>query len=113
MKSNIRRAFGGRVKSYFHEGNQELDHPPLPKHPGKLNDSRCNSFQYRGQNPSSPSQGHGPTPPEGGTYYHWRRDSAPPPHYCTHDQEREPVYLYGDFSYPHICGALRWEFLRK
>ncbi|GBM42879.1 hypothetical protein AVEN_245704-1 [Araneus ventricosus] len=27
------------------------------------------------------------------------------PHYCTNNQEREPAYLYGDFSYPHICCA--------
>ncbi|GBN35572.1 hypothetical protein AVEN_1090-1 [Araneus ventricosus] len=67
---------------------KNLDHPSLPKHPGKLNDSRCNSFEYRGRCPSSPSPSHSSTPPEGGMYSHWRRDPKPP-HYCTHEQELE------------------------
>ncbi|GBN97030.1 hypothetical protein AVEN_148556-1 [Araneus ventricosus] len=50
---------------------------------GILKDSPCNNFEYCGRSPSSQSPGHGPIPPEGGTYYHWWRGQEPH-HYYTH-----------------------------
>ncbi|GBN83005.1 hypothetical protein AVEN_124659-1 [Araneus ventricosus] len=41
--------------------------------------------------------GHGPTPPEGDTYYHWRGVTRPPP------EKREPAYLSGEFSSTYMC----------
>ncbi|GBM15254.1 hypothetical protein AVEN_100289-1 [Araneus ventricosus] len=46
--------------------------PALPKHPGHLNDSRCNSSSTEAGYPNRLSPGHGPIPPDGSTYYHWR-----------------------------------------
>ncbi|GBN18168.1 hypothetical protein AVEN_215456-1 [Araneus ventricosus] len=37
--------------------------------------------------PNSLSPGLGPTPPEGGTYYHWRRDSEPLHYYIPRRSE--------------------------
>ncbi|GBM97500.1 hypothetical protein AVEN_82520-1 [Araneus ventricosus] len=48
----------------------------------KLNDSRCNNSSTEA-GVLAAITGHGPTPPEGGTYYRWRRDSRRP-QYCSH-----------------------------
>ncbi|GBN22041.1 hypothetical protein AVEN_186078-1 [Araneus ventricosus] len=53
----------------------------MPKHPGHLNDGCCNIFVFRGQSPGSQSHDHGPTPPKGGTYYHWWRNLKPNNYY--------------------------------
>ncbi|GBL77902.1 hypothetical protein AVEN_94022-1, partial [Araneus ventricosus] len=45
------------------------------------------------RSPSSPSPGHGPTPPEGGTYYHWWRDPDPHPYYTQRGIFNLEVYL--------------------
>ncbi|GBM96218.1 hypothetical protein AVEN_250759-1, partial [Araneus ventricosus] len=52
--------------------------PPRPAlAPEILNDSPCNSFEYRGLSSSSQSPGHGRTPPDGGMCYHWWRGTEP------------------------------------
>ncbi|GBN10515.1 hypothetical protein AVEN_118426-1 [Araneus ventricosus] len=61
----------------------------------KLNDSRNSSSTEAGV--PLAITGHGPIPPERGTYYHWRRDSRPSD-CCTPLQEREAPYLPGVFS---------------
>ncbi|GBL85366.1 hypothetical protein AVEN_34567-1 [Araneus ventricosus] len=48
---------------------RKLSHPYLPWNPGNPNDSRCNSSNS-GAGVLVAVTGHGPTPPEGGTYYH-------------------------------------------
>ncbi|GBM29112.1 hypothetical protein AVEN_40124-1 [Araneus ventricosus] len=49
----------------------------LPRHPGTLSDSRCNSSSNE-DGVLTAITGHGPTSPEGGTYYHWREVTRPP-----------------------------------
>ncbi|GBM47961.1 hypothetical protein AVEN_184659-1 [Araneus ventricosus] len=61
-----------------------------------MNDSRCRSSSIEARVQVAIT-GHCRTPPEGGTYYHWRRDSLPQ-HFCTHVQEREHAYLSDNFS---------------
>ncbi|GBM38331.1 hypothetical protein AVEN_158358-1 [Araneus ventricosus] len=46
---------------------------------------------------------HGPTPPEGGTYYHWRRDLSSS---LLYPQEKRDPLTYPAASHPHTCGAL-------
>ncbi|GBM25222.1 hypothetical protein AVEN_153406-1 [Araneus ventricosus] len=46
--------------------------PVLPKHPGTLNDNRCNRSSIEAR-VLVPITGHGPTHAEGDTsYYHWK-----------------------------------------
>ncbi|GBL85707.1 hypothetical protein AVEN_193159-1 [Araneus ventricosus] len=79
---------------------------PLPRHLGNLNDSLCNSSSTEtGVLIAIP--GHFLTPPEGVTYYYWRRDSFSL-HFSTHVQEREPAYL-SVASHLRARGIRRWE----
>ncbi|GBN70069.1 hypothetical protein AVEN_233062-1 [Araneus ventricosus] len=71
--------------------NHKRSCPILLNHPGLLNDSRCNSSSTEAGVLMAIS-GHGPTPPEGGSYCNWRVD-LDPHHYYTHRQERESAYL--------------------
>ncbi|GBN90753.1 hypothetical protein AVEN_121820-1 [Araneus ventricosus] len=52
-----------------------MDHPALPKHQGNLNDSLCNNSNTEA-GVLMTITGDGPTPLEGGTYYHWWRNPA-------------------------------------
>ncbi|GBM48542.1 hypothetical protein AVEN_184564-1 [Araneus ventricosus] len=51
-----------------------------PKHPGNLNDNRCNNSSSNEAGVLVAIACHGQTTPEGGTYCHWWRDPAP--HHC-------------------------------
>ncbi|GBM98709.1 hypothetical protein AVEN_117117-1 [Araneus ventricosus] len=62
---------------------EELDHPALPKHPGSLNDSRCNSSSTEAGVLMAITR-HGSTPPEGG---HWLGDPAPRHRYTPRGSE--------------------------
>ncbi|GBO04105.1 hypothetical protein AVEN_149623-1 [Araneus ventricosus] len=53
--------------------------------------------------PSSPSPGHGPTPPEGGTYYHWWRDLQPYHYYAA--RESEFLLTYPAATHPYTRGT--------
>ncbi|GBM84457.1 hypothetical protein AVEN_158422-1 [Araneus ventricosus] len=52
--------------------------PALTRHPITLNDNRCNSSSTKAGVLKTVT-GHGPIPPEGRTYYHWRGVTRPPP----------------------------------
>ncbi|GBL60645.1 hypothetical protein AVEN_176301-1, partial [Araneus ventricosus] len=53
-------------------------YPALSWHPGPLNGSPCNSSSAEAEVLVAIT-GHGPTPPEGGTYCHWRGLEYPKP----------------------------------
>ncbi|GBM80304.1 hypothetical protein AVEN_59312-1 [Araneus ventricosus] len=63
----------------------------------KLNDSRCNNSSTEAGFPAALT-GQGPTPPEGGTYYGWRRGSIPPSLHPL-PGARTCLHIWG-FSYP-------------
>ncbi|GBM33197.1 hypothetical protein AVEN_251613-1 [Araneus ventricosus] len=74
--------------------------------PGLLNESRYNS--------SSTETGvqvtvtvHGPTPSEGGTCYHRREITRPPPLLCP--QGSENLLTYPSASHSRTRGAPQWE----
>ncbi|GBN28160.1 hypothetical protein AVEN_210494-1 [Araneus ventricosus] len=65
--------------------------PVLPSHPRTLKDNRCNSL-ITDAGVLVAINGYGPTPPLGGTYYHWRETTRPLP--LLYSQEkREPAFL--------------------
>ncbi|GBM04202.1 hypothetical protein AVEN_41022-1 [Araneus ventricosus] len=92
-----------------HNGNLKIQRGTLNlhKYPGYTgNDSRCNSSNTEA-GVLVAITGHGPSLPEGGTYYHWR-GKLDPHNYCTLVQEREPSHLSGYFSSTYSWYP-RWE----
>ncbi|GBM17461.1 hypothetical protein AVEN_193757-1 [Araneus ventricosus] len=59
------------IVTTIHNLNLKWATPVLLWHPGILNDSRCNRSSTEAGVPVAIT-GHAPTPPVGGTYYHWR-----------------------------------------
>ncbi|GBN76370.1 hypothetical protein AVEN_254201-1, partial [Araneus ventricosus] len=78
-------------------------------YPGNLNNCRCNSSSTEALVLMAIT-GHGPTPPEGGTYYQLKEGSQLSIHVPT--SRREDPLTYPAASHPRIRGALSWEMLR-
>ncbi|GBM06115.1 hypothetical protein AVEN_265173-1 [Araneus ventricosus] len=66
---------------------------------GLPNDSHCNGSSTEA-GVLVVITGHDPTPPVGGTYYHWREVTRPPPLLCPRRSEIPLTYLAD--SYPRL-----------
>ncbi|GBN55076.1 hypothetical protein AVEN_55421-1 [Araneus ventricosus] len=75
---------------------------------GLLNDSRCNGSSTDA-GVLAAITGHGPTLPVGGTYYHWRVVTRPPP--LLFPQEKRDPVTYQAASHPRARSApwgIKW-----
>ncbi|GBM24683.1 hypothetical protein AVEN_46184-1 [Araneus ventricosus] len=80
--------------------------PILHRHPGTLNDSRCNSSSIEA-GVLTAITGHGQNPPDGGTYYHCREVTQPPPLLYPRPEARTLLLLR--LLIIHVLVVPRWE----
>ncbi|GBN15239.1 hypothetical protein AVEN_148335-1 [Araneus ventricosus] len=78
--------------------NHKRSYPVLPKYPGTLNDSLCNSSSTEA-GVRVAIIGHGPILPVGGTYYHWTWVTRPHRYFTSRRGEIPFTYP----AAPHPC----------